>query len=70
MPYDSSTSTFVHSDVIRGRFCAALSAMYRTEVPLYGDLVELVNEVNEDVRSRGGSWEVARKLSPRHVGQI
>lgn len=61
MPYDSTPSSFVHSDVIRARFCSALSAMYRKEVPLYGDLVELVDEVNAEVRSRGGAWEVARE---------
>lgn len=38
--------TFVSPDELRARFCSALSAMYRTEVPLYGDLVELVDDVN------------------------
>lgn len=61
MPYDTMISSFVHPDVIRGHFCSALSSMYRKEVPLYGDLVELVNEVNDNVRSRGGLWEVARE---------
>lgn len=64
MPYDSTASSFIHPDVLRGHFCSALSAMYRKEVPLYGDLVELVDEVNDEVRSRGGSWEVARESRP------
>jgi hypothetical protein len=67
MPYDTMTSSFVHPDVIRGQFCSALSNMYRKEVPLYGDLVELVNEVNEQVRAQGGSWEIARE-SPVLLG--
>lgn len=40
------TPTYVSPDELRARFCSALSAMYRSEVPLYGDLVELVDEVN------------------------
>lgn len=38
--------TFISPDELRARFCSALSAMYRAEVPLYGDLVELVDEIN------------------------
>lgn len=29
-------------DVLRAQFCHALSEMYKSEVPLYGDLVDLV----------------------------
>ena len=36
----------VSPDLIRTRFCAALSAMYRREVPLYADLLALVEGVN------------------------
>jgi len=53
---------FISPDDIRTAFCAALSAMYRAEVPLYGDLIELVDQVNEEVRHNGGSWEVAGAL--------
>ncbi|CAK9787424.1 DUF1338-domain-containing protein [Cutaneotrichosporon oleaginosum] len=38
--------TFISKDELRARFCTALSVMYRTEVPLYGDLIELVDDVN------------------------
>ncbi|EKD04726.1 hypothetical protein A1Q2_00956 [Trichosporon asahii var. asahii CBS 8904] len=41
-------SDFVSPDELRARFCAALSAMYRSEVPLYGDLVELVDDLIPD----------------------
>ncbi len=37
---------FVSTDHIRSLFSQAMSHMYRTEVPLYGTLVELVGEVN------------------------
>jgi hypothetical protein len=38
--------SFISKDELRARFCTALSVMYRTEVPLYGDLIELVDDVN------------------------
>ena len=43
-------SDFVHPDEIRSRFSAALSAMYRAEVPQYGELLALVSEVNSQDR--------------------
>lgn len=41
--------TFISSDAIRHEFSMAMSAMYQTEVPLYGDLLDLVAEVNTEV---------------------
>ncbi len=38
---------FISSDAIRTRFSEAMSAMYRAEVPLYGDLLSIVAAVNE-----------------------
>lgn len=38
---------FAHPDDIRTRFSKAMSEMYRTEVPQYGTLMELVSDVNE-----------------------
>ncbi|MCV0415633.1 MAG: VOC family protein [Brevundimonas sp.] len=38
--------SFVHADEIRSRFSAALSAMYRAEVPQYGELLTLVAHIN------------------------
>ncbi|SDH04904.1 2-oxoadipate dioxygenase/decarboxylase HglS [Pelagibacterium luteolum] len=40
------------SHEIRGRFCRAMSEMYRLEVPLYGNLMELVRDVNDSVLAR------------------
>ena len=48
-------ATFIPADTLRTEFSAALSEMYRTEVPLYGDLVELVAEVNKEVLGKEGS---------------
>ena len=40
---------FVSADHIRSLFSQAMSHMYRTEVPLYGTLVELVGQINAQV---------------------
>ncbi len=39
---------FVPYDAIRAAFSAAMSAMYREEVPAYGTLISLVEKVNEE----------------------
>ncbi|KQM85440.1 hypothetical protein ASE67_13605 [Sphingomonas sp. Leaf23] len=43
------TQSFTAPDAIRTRFSEAMSAMYRAEVPLYGDLLSIVAEVNAQV---------------------
>ncbi|WP_339489995.1 2-oxoadipate dioxygenase/decarboxylase HglS [Pseudomonas sp. RL_5y_Pfl2_70] len=43
---------FVSPDLIRQRFSQAMSDMYREEVPLYGALMELVEQTNRDVLAR------------------
>lgn len=40
---------FVPEHEIRAAFSAAMSQMYREEVPLYGDLLEIVDDVNGKV---------------------
>ena len=42
-------STFVSPDCIRAQFSRAMSDMYKTEVPLYGTLLELVAQTNASV---------------------
>jgi len=44
-----SADRFVSPDDIRSLFAQAMSSMYRTEVPLYGTLVDLVAEINDAV---------------------
>ncbi|MET2829574.1 2-oxoadipate dioxygenase/decarboxylase HglS [Mesorhizobium shangrilense] len=41
-----TSNQFMSSDDIRAAFSAAMSAMYRAEVPAYGSLLSLVAEVN------------------------
>ncbi|HYF88075.1 2-oxoadipate dioxygenase/decarboxylase HglS [Azospirillum sp.] len=45
----SFSPAFIGSDAIRTLFSTAMSEMYRTEVPAYQTLVELVRDVNEAV---------------------
>lgn len=67
-------SAFVHPDEIRSRFSAALSAMYRAEVPQYCELLTLVADINAqtlktDTASAdrlAASGELARLSQERH----
>lgn len=43
------SASFVSPDLIRRLFAQAMSRMYRTEVPLYGALVDLVERINMQV---------------------
>jgi uncharacterized glyoxalase superfamily metalloenzyme YdcJ len=45
------SNNFVTSDTIRSDFSAAMSAMYREEVPAYGRLMTLVASVNDETLS-------------------
>lgn len=51
-----TNQTFRHSDQLRADFSQALSDMYRTEVPAYGTLIDIVGRINaehEGIRSDG-----------------
>ncbi|MHC3823404.1 2-oxoadipate dioxygenase/decarboxylase HglS [Pseudomonas sp. G3-19] len=51
---------FVSPDLIRQRFSKAMSDMYREEVPLYGALMELVEQSNREVLA--AQPDIARQL--------
>ena len=57
---------FVSTDRIRSLFTDAMSQMYRTEVPQYGALIELVGQVNAEVLAR--DQELSERL--RHAGEL
>ncbi|MDD2059517.1 VOC family protein [Pseudomonas sp. GD03860] len=57
---------FVSPDSIRAQFSAAMSLMYKQEVPLYGTLLALVSEINQQVMSQQPA--VAQAL--RWTGEI
>ncbi|KAF4943360.1 hypothetical protein FSARC_14936 [Fusarium sarcochroum] len=51
-----TNSNFVDADELRTEFAGAMSAMYREEVPLYGDLINIVRDVNAaTLRKQEGS---------------
>lgn len=52
-------NAFVDPDDLRTAFSLAMSAMYKREVPLYGDLVRIVREVNEET--------IRRSMDPKIV---
>ncbi|BFM03449.1 hypothetical protein Psyaliredsea_20960 [Psychrobacter alimentarius] len=54
------------SNAIRHEFSIAMSAMYQSEVPLYGDLLDLVAEVNTEVLTQHS--EIKEQLE--HTGEI
>ena len=45
-----NASLYADKDDLRTRFAAAISAMYRAEVPLYGDLIDIVRGINTKVK--------------------
>lgn len=51
-PTSTGGSTWADPDDIRTLFSSAMSTMYRKEVPLYGELLDLVKEVNENTLAR------------------
>lgn len=57
---------FVSPDSIRAQFSAAMSLMYKQEVPLYGTLLALVSEINQQVMAE--QPEVAQAL--RWTGEL
>lgn len=62
----SVNTTFINSDDIRHNFARAMSAMYQQEVPLYGDLIDLVDEVNTEVLAK----HPAIKKQLEHTGEL
>ena len=66
-----STQQLVSPDVIRTQFSQAMSAMYREEVPLYGDLISLVATVNQQSieQNPASSKELARSGSLKSLSE-
>jgi uncharacterized glyoxalase superfamily metalloenzyme YdcJ len=58
-----ANGNIVSADSIRSDFSAAMSAMYRTEVPAYGTLMSLVAQVNEATLSADATMK--ERLSAR-----
>ncbi|WP_299135340.1 VOC family protein [uncultured Tenacibaculum sp.] len=56
-----TVKAFVSPEYIRSRFSKVMSDMYKDEVPLYGELLDLVHDINEKVLS--DSNEIKEQLS-------
>ncbi|MCK0071166.1 2-oxoadipate dioxygenase/decarboxylase HglS [Kordiimonas laminariae] len=54
---------FVPAHEIRASFTAAMSEMYRTEVPAYGTLVDLVEEINRETLKGNAGLKQSLRLS-------
>lgn len=72
-----SDNQFVSTDTLRARFSAAMSAMYRDEVPAYGTLIKLVETVNAetltadpDLAQRLESTDSLNRISDERHGAI
>lgn len=48
---NNETKAFVSPEYIRNRFATVMSEMYKDEVPLYGELLGLVHDINDHVLS-------------------
>lgn len=73
-PMEFEMTDHISPNAIRARFSSAMSDMYRQEVPLYGDLLDIVTKVNADVLAADpalraaldDSGELARLDAERH----
>lgn len=63
---NNTAQEFVSPEYIRNRFSRIMSDMYKEEVPLYGELLDLVHGINENVLSE--SKELEQHLA--HTGEI
>ena len=65
---NSNRDRFVDQNVLRSAFTLCMSAMYQAEVPLYGDLIEIVQDVNQKVMNASSErqWDSERLEVERH----
>lgn len=63
-------AAFISADHVRTMFAHAVSAMYRREVPLYGDLVQIVQQTNSSSTSDLQAHDSLQRLSLERHGAI
>ncbi|KXH31265.1 hypothetical protein CSAL01_02862 [Colletotrichum salicis] len=58
-------ANYVDPDTLRTTFALAMSAMYKAEVPLYGDLIQIVQTINKEAhpKNRHGSGSATMEAS-------
>lgn len=59
----ATTDDFVDCDDLRTSFALAMSATYKKEVPLYGDLIRIVRDVNQETLESSSDPDVVRMRS-------
>lgn len=69
-PVTQTDQSTVNTDDLRTMFAHAMSAMYRAEVPLYGDLVRIVSKVNAERHAGSLSADSIQRLSLERHGAI
>ncbi|KXJ89280.1 hypothetical protein Micbo1qcDRAFT_165340 [Microdochium bolleyi] len=57
-PSKPDASQYIDPDDLRTLFSQAMSAMYRAEVPLYGDLIRIVNDTNAAVLATSAAAKI------------
>ncbi|ATY65881.1 DUF1338 domain [Cordyceps militaris] len=63
----SAPKAHVAKSDLRADFATAMSAMYKAEVPLYADLIEIVQDINQDlIRSSHITSNLQRLTAERH----
>ncbi|WP_075343972.1 2-oxoadipate dioxygenase/decarboxylase HglS [Tenacibaculum agarivorans] len=63
---NDTTNKFVSPEYIRNRFASIMSDMYKHEVPLYGELLNLVHDINDTILKE--STEIKEQLE--NTGEI
>jgi len=63
---NDTTNKFVSPEYIRNRFASIMSDMYKHEVPLYGELLNLVHDINDTIVKE--SSEIKEQLA--NTGEI
>ncbi|CAL5872046.1 uncharacterized protein PFLUO_LOCUS6303 [Penicillium psychrofluorescens] len=61
---------YVDADILRTRFAVAMSNMYKAEVPLYGDLVSIVQGVNQSVLAQDSTNDSVERITLERHGAI
>ncbi|KAL4733126.1 hypothetical protein BDV11DRAFT_210454 [Aspergillus similis] len=58
MPRPPTADAFVEKNALRTTFALALSTMYKAEVPLYGDLVRIVHDINTQAHTQSAPHSI------------
>lgn len=65
-PASKSMLQYVASSHLRSEFAASMSQMYKMEVPLYADLIEIVQTINADLLASQSLTTLQRLSAERH----